>query len=95
MKLKKFNELNDWMDPYNKKRMGRIGENHPDFDNMFYGEGYINPALKEHEDEIAIMKEKLEVINEDIEGSGPVDNSLADAIDALDQALKNIEKLKA
>lgn len=95
MRLKKFNELNDWMDPYNKKRMGNIGENHPDFEDKFYGEGYINPAIKEHEDEFGVMIEKLEIMAEDIEDSGPVDEDVMDAINALKKVLSKIEKLKA
>lgn len=94
MRLRKFNELNDWMDPYNKKRMGNIGENHPDFEDKFYGDGYINPGAMQHEDELAIIKEKLEVINEDIESNGPLDEDIQDAIDAIEKVLKNIEKLK-
>lgn len=91
MKLKKFNELNDWMDPYNRKRMGEADEDDLDFEDKLYGEGYINPVLFTHEDELSIITEKLEFISSEMEKDGPVDGNLLNAIEALNIILDKIK----
>lgn len=94
MRLKKFNEMNDSMDRYNSERMGDIGEDHPDFEDKFYGEGYVNPELLPYENEIVSIKNRLREVNNELENFGPLDENIEDAIEALSVVIDKINKAK-